>query len=72
MACGRVPPHDGMLPVYSVDTIERAEQLIAACCKLDFEGKYYAPELAHDQTIENLQKFSNKLQRVDSMLKKEQ
>jgi len=50
--------------VFSVDTEEEAKQLIAATCPRDLEGNYYARELAQEQTLENLQLFSDKLARV--------
>ena len=55
---------NGSLPVYSVKTEKEARLLIAACCPLGFNGKYYARELAENQTIENLFKFSDRLHEV--------
>lgn len=54
---------DGFLPVFSVYTEEEAERLIALSCSKCPEG-YFSQELAHEQTLENLQRFSNKLQFV--------
>lgn len=53
---GTVVP-DGRLPVYSVDTEEEARLLIAATCQRSLSGQYIAPELAQDQTLENLYAF---------------
>lgn len=49
--------------MYSVDTDEEAHQLIVACCEYNRgEPKgYIARELAQEQTIENLDKFADRL-----------
>ncbi|HSR79082.1 MAG TPA: hypothetical protein VLN57_21090 [Xanthobacteraceae bacterium] len=59
MRYGRSVP-DGFLPVFSVDTEEQARQLILLTCPRDAEGTHYARELAQEQTLENLQAFSDK------------
>jgi hypothetical protein len=51
----------GRLPVFSVNTDDEARQLITLCCPRDSKGHSYARELAESQTLENLQKFSDKL-----------
>ena len=51
----------GSLPVFSVDTEKEAEQLIQLACKVDSKGLFYAPELAQDQTLENLHAFGDRL-----------
>jgi hypothetical protein len=56
------------LPVFSVDTEEDAKQLITLCCPRDAAGIFYARELAHEQTLENLQAFSDKLARGYALL----
>lgn len=61
MGYGRGPIPDGRLPVFSTDTEEEAERLLVATCPLNLDGHYYAPELADEQTLENLQKFSDRL-----------
>jgi hypothetical protein len=53
---------DGSLPVFSVETEQEAEYLIVIACPRDTEGEHYARELAQEQTLENLVKFSDKLQ----------
>ncbi len=63
MGFGRTIPK-GYLPVFSVDTDVEAETLIIMTCPRDGEGNYYARELAQEQTIENLQAFSDKLARA--------
>jgi hypothetical protein len=54
--------------VFSVDTEEDAKQLITLCCPRDDVGAFYARELAHEQTLENLQEFSDKLARGYALL----
>lgn len=67
MRFGRTVP-DGFLPVFSVDTEEEARQLIIAACPRDDQGTHYARELAHEQTLENLQAFSDKLARTWTLM----
>lgn len=55
---------EGNLPVFSVDTESEARMLIVAACPCDSEGHYYARELSDEQTLENLDAFSDRLQRV--------
>lgn len=52
---------DGALLVFSVDTEEQARSLITFTCPTNYEGEYYAPELAEEQTLENLYAFSDRL-----------
>lgn len=56
----------GRLPVFSVDTEEEARALIVAACPrtTDGTGQHYAPELAEEQTLENLQRFSDRLAKL--------
>ena len=61
---------DGWLPVFSVDTEEDAKSLIVLTCPTDREGNYYARELVHEQTLDNLQRFSDKLQEAYVILMK--
>jgi hypothetical protein len=56
--------------VFSVDTEEEAEKLIRLCCPTDVDGNYFARELAEEQTLENLQAFSDKLARGHELLVK--
>jgi hypothetical protein len=56
------------LPVFSVNTEDEAKTLIIMTCPMDCEGNYYARELAQEQTLENLQKFSDKLARAWNIL----
>jgi len=59
---GEAPAPNGTLPVFSVETEEEARQLIALTCPRDLKGTFYSRELAQEQTLENLQAFSDKLQ----------
>jgi hypothetical protein len=47
--------------VFSVDTEDEARRLVVMTCKRDLEGNLFAPELAQDQTLENLEAFSARL-----------
>ena len=58
----------GSLPVYSVDTSEEAEELIFLACPKTESGLHFAPELAEEQTLENLALFSDRLDRAWTML----
>jgi hypothetical protein len=64
---GRKLPR-GYLPVFSTNTEEEAKELIVMCCPLGYDGHYYARELAHEQTLENLQRFSDKLAHAWTLL----
>lgn len=55
----RCPP--GHLPVFSVNTEKEAEDLLLLCCSRGVDGKRYAQELAAEQSVNNLAKFSQKL-----------
>jgi hypothetical protein len=66
---GRKVP-DGSLPVYSVGTEQEAKELIVLACPTNMYGQYIAPELAQEQTLENLDKFSDRLDKMHEVLKK--
>ena len=67
---GRTCPSDGFfLPVYSVDTEEEAQILIATACPLAKDGSgYYAPELADSQDLETLSAFGDRLHGIQQQL----
>jgi len=50
--------------VYSVDTEEEAEQLLVASCPRNYDGEFVAPQLVEEQTLENLEAFSDHLAEV--------
>jgi hypothetical protein len=58
-----VPISEGFLPVFSVDTEEEAQRLLTLTCPVNMAGEFVAPELAREQTLENLEAFSDRLQR---------
>ncbi len=60
----------GCLPVFSVDTKEEAESLLSLACEMSYGGEYIARELVEEQTLENLQKFSDRLARVWAFIQK--
>lgn len=62
MRYGRSVP-EGFLPVMSVNTEEEAEKLLIAACARNEHGEFVARELAHEQTIENLFAFGDKLEK---------
>jgi len=66
---GRGPIPDGRLPVFSTDTEEEAHRLIVLCCPMDHAGQYYARELIEEQTLDNLQRFSDRLARAWELIK---
>lgn len=70
MGFGRGPIPDGRLPVFSTNTEAEAKMLIVMCCPVDRFGHYYARELMEDQTLDNLQVFSDRLQRGWDLMKK--
>jgi len=47
--------------VFSTDTEEEAKALICLACEKNMRGEYIARELVHEQTLENLQAFSDRL-----------
>ncbi len=50
--------------MFSTNTEEEAKDLIILTCPLGHDGHYYARELAAEQTLENLQLFSDRLQQA--------
>ena len=68
MGFGRSLPK-GRLPVYSVGDEAEARLLLAMACPMNAHGQYVAVELAREQTIENLQRFSDRLDAVHERLK---
>lgn len=64
MRVGLTRPDEGFLPVMSCDTKEEAESLIVATCPRGPDGLYYSRELAHKQSLENLEAFAVKLEHV--------
>ena len=56
--------------MYSVDTEEEANSLLLMACPTNIKGEFVAPELAEKQTLENLDKFSDRIDRMHQILVK--
>lgn len=67
MGFGRKLPK-GRLPVFSVETEDDARALIVASCPRDTAGHFYARELAEEQTLENLERFAQRLERTWALI----
>lgn len=70
MRYGRGALPDGFLPVFSVNSEVEAERLLILCCPRGADGQFYARELANEQTLDNLQAFSDRLAAGYALLKK--
>lgn len=55
--------------MFSVNSEEDARKLLVLACPRDNDGNFYARELAEEQTLENLQVFSDKLAKCYAILK---
>ena len=51
----------GRLPVFTVNNEQEAKLLIGLACPTNLQGEPYAPELAEEQTLENLYSFGDRL-----------
>ena len=49
------------MPVFAVCCEDRAKYVIVAACEMNYEGEYVARELIQEQTLENLEAFSTRL-----------
>ena len=56
--------------MYSVGTDTEAKRLITLTCSLGYDGEYYSNELSQEQTIGNLEAFSEKLDKAHVLLVK--
>ena len=56
--------------MFSVDTEEEAKKLLVVACPTNINGQYVAPELAREQTLENLYAFSDRLDRAWKFINK--
>lgn len=69
VGAGRTVPR-GSLPVFSVADEKEARDLIVLACPTNYKGDYIAPELAREQTLENLDAFGERLAKLhDEVLK---
>lgn len=67
MRYGRSLP-DGFMPVFSVGTEAEAQRLLVLSCPRNMQGEFVAAELAQEQTLENLQAFSDRLEVMHQIL----
>jgi hypothetical protein len=61
----------GFLPVYSVDSEEEARRLLVAACPTNLDGEFIAPELVERQTLDNLERFGERLDRIYQAMKED-
>ena len=54
----------GRLPVFTVNNEEEAKLLVSLACPTNAQGEHIAPELAEEQTLENLYSFGDRLNRL--------
>ena len=57
--------------MFTTDTREEAEALITLACPMNSAGQYVAPELAQEQTMENLDAFGSRLKHLYNKFIKE-
>jgi hypothetical protein len=60
----------GFLPVYSVDTEKEARLLLTMACSTNYQGEFVARELVQEQSLENLQAFSDRLEAMHKRMLK--
>jgi hypothetical protein len=56
------------LPVFSVRTEQEARDLLLAACDTNLKGEFVARELVEEQTLENLERFSDRLEQIWGMI----
>lgn len=56
--------------MYAVADEKEAQDLIVLSCETNLRGEYIARELVMEQTLENLDAFSERLDRMHEILKK--
>jgi len=56
--------------VFSVDTEEEAYRLLILACPRNEAGEFIARELVEEQTLENLQAFSDRLANAYQFMKR--
>ena len=59
----------GFLLAYSVDTEQEALDLLTSTCSTNNNNEFVARELIHDQTVENLWAFGERLKGVHQGMK---
>lgn len=68
MRYGRSVPK-GWLPVFSVADEQEAQELLRFACGTNVNGEFVARELAHEQTIDNLFAFGDRLKEAHDHLR---
>lgn len=63
----RIP--QGSLPVYSVGDEQEARALLILACPTNRAGQFIAPHLVREQTLENLEAFSDHLDQAHDRLR---
>ena len=53
-----------------MDTEEEAEEILVLACGTNLSGEYFARELAEEQTLKNLQLFSDKVAKCHAIIKR--
>jgi hypothetical protein len=61
---------EGALPVYSVGSEKEAMDLLVMTCPTNLKGEFVAPDLVLEQTLENLDKFAERLDRAHKLVVK--
>lgn len=56
--------------MFSVDTEQEAQDLLVLACSTNKRGEFVAQELLLEQTLPNLQKFSDRLAKFHEILMK--
>lgn len=59
----------GHLMAYSVADEQEARALLILACPTNYEGRFIAPQLAQEQTLANLQAFSDHLHQAHGLLR---
>ena len=59
---GTRPP--GSLPVFTTNTLAASKMLVKLSCSTNLKGEYIARELAETQNMQNLKKFSDRLNQI--------
>lgn len=61
----------GSLPVFSVADEKEAKTLLVRACETNLKGEFVAKELAREQTLENLDAFSARLERAHTVMREQ-
>ena len=52
------------MPVFTTNTLEASKMLVELSCGTNIKGDYIANELAEEQSMKNLQMFSDRLNQI--------